>query len=190
MGYLVSEKPPEKWSAAFFKMYVERLRIAVNNIDANNFPEGLDGNLLNESSVWYTKLYGMGYLTKLKDLSGIELQNTIFALAEPFTIASATLTNVGGYILYDETLWNKENVQLMFEVVGASYDATSVATFELYGVNGMIAQVTVDTGDIEWKRSEAFTAPTDGQTLLVKAKTSDAAKPASVLSARLIIKIQ
>jgi hypothetical protein len=189
MGWLNSEKPPSKWSPAYFMTFVERLRTAVNALDSNNFPEGLSGVLLSDSSVGYNKLSGMGFLTKLKDLAGLEIPNIAFAVAEPFVVNSTTLVNVGGYIFYDDVLLISEHIKLIFEVTGASYDATSTATFELHGVDGKLAEVTTNTGQLEWKRSEPFVAPTGSQTLLVKAKTSDALKPAGVLSAKLIIKI-
>ncbi len=189
MGWLNSEKPPSKWNAAYFKMFVEKLRLAVNNLDQNNFPDGINGLLINNNSISYNALTGMGLLTKLKSLAGVEFQYIFFAVAEPHTIVSTTPINVGGYIFYDDVLFTNENAKLYFEVTGASFDNTTTATFELHGVDGILAEITVDTGILEWKRTEAFTAPTGSQTLLVKAKTSDANKPAGILSARLIIKI-
>ena len=57
-------------------------------------------------------------------------------------------------------------------------------------VNGKLAEVTTNAGTIEFLRSAEFNPPEEGQTLLVKAKTSDTTKAANLLSARLIIKIQ
>lgn len=189
MGYLGSEKPPEKWSAAYFKMFVEKLKTALNDIDGNNFPTGINGYLINAKTVSWDKLIGMGFLNFLQPFSGIELQNTIFALATPFTVSSTTLMNVGGYMMYS-ALFNQPNVKLIFEVVGGSYDSSTTATFELHGVNGKIAEITTNKGTIEFLRSAEFSPLETGQTLLVKAKTSDGAKAANILSARLIIRIQ
>lgn len=189
MGYLPSEKPPAKWSAAYFKMFVEKLRVAVNDLDINNFPTGINGYLINDRTVAWSKLIGMGFLNTLKELEGIELQQTIIALAYPYAITTITADSVGGYVMYS-SVFNKPNVKLIFEVVGGSKDATSTATFELHGINGKLAEVTTNAGTIEFLRSAEFNPPEEGQTLLVKAKTSDTTKAANLLSARLIIKIQ
>ena len=55
MGYLNTEKPPEKWSPAWFKLFLEKVRTAVNFLDEENFPEGLSGLILKDKSVPFGK---------------------------------------------------------------------------------------------------------------------------------------
>lgn len=189
MGYLNSEKPPEKWSSAWFKMFVERVKLAVNDLDINNFPTGINGALINDKSLSFESIGNAYYLSKLRQLDGLELQYVFFANTIPFSVSSLALTNVGGYVLFDDVLFTNDNIKLYFEATFSSADNTSTATLELHGVGGKLAELTTNTGNMDWKRSEAFTPPTGTQTLLVKAKTSDGNKPASLLSARLILKI-
>lgn len=189
MGYLNTEKPPEKWSSAWFRMFVERLKLAVNDIDLNNFPTGINGSLINKSTLAFDSIGDSYFLEKLRRLNGIEIQHVFFAVAEPYTINTITLSNVGGYVYLDDILLDSEHIKLYFEVTAASSDNTSTATIELHGVDGKLAEVSTNKGQIEWLRSETFITPTVSQTLLVKAKTSNASKPAGLLSAKLIIKI-
>lgn len=173
MGYLNSEKPPGKWSPSFFKMFVERLRTAVNYLDSTNFPEGLEGFIIKDRTV------------TPKKLTGLLLRYSILALAEPFSTTSTTLVNVGGYLPWD-TVWG-DNVTLMLEVVGTTGDPTATATFELHGIEGKIAEVSTSSGDVEVMQSPTFEPPSVGQTLLLKMKTSNATYPASVLSATVLV---
>lgn len=176
MGWLNTERPPSKWSAAFFAGFVERLRTAVNYLDSNNFLGGLDGGVINNGTL------------PLSKISGVEFQHTFFALAEAYTTASTSLVTVGGYLSWDN-IWG-DAVELKLEVVGGSSNVLATATFELHGVDGILASVTSNTGNIELLRSAAFTAPTISQTFLVKVKTSNGTYTANALSARLIITIK
>ena len=176
MGWLNSEKPPEKWSASFFKLFVEKLRTAVNFLDENNFPNGIYGSVINDKSI------------PLSKLSGMEFHETVVAVAEPHPVTSTSLVNVGGFLVWD-TVWG-QNVRLCLEVIGGSSSANRVATFELHGVDGVLTSVSDSSGEIKWLRSQDFDPPTAGQTLLVKVKTSNSSYPAMLLSARLIIKLK
>lgn len=173
MGYLNSEKPPSKWSPSFFKMFVERVRTAINYIDSTNFPDGLDGFIIKDRTIPVSKLTGM------------VMRHTMLSLATQHTTTSTTLTNVGGYLSW-ENIWG-ENVTLALEVVGSISDATAEATFELHGIDGKLAEVKATTGSVEVLRSENFEPPSVGQTLLLKMKTSNATYPAGILSATLIL---
>ena len=176
MGFLPPEKAPDKWSASYFKMFVERLRTAINYMDSNNFPDGIDGSLIKSKTLGLSKMWGF------------EFQQTIIALATIHSVTSTTLTNVGGYLAWNP-LWGS-SVALLFEIVGGVSNSLGTATFELHGMDGKLAEVTSDAGNIEWLRSAEFEPPTVGQTLLVKVKTSNASYPAQLLSARLIIRIK
>lgn len=176
MGWINGEKPPEKWSASYFKMFVERLRTAMNYIDSSNFPDGISGLWLKAKSV------------PVSALTGIEFNQTLVAVPTAYTVASTTLTNVGGYFIWD-SMWGSA-VSLKLEIIGGSGHSSATATFELHGTAGKLGEVTSNLGTIQWLRSEAITPPTDSQTLLLKVKTSNASYPTNLLTARLIIGIK
>lgn len=173
MGWLNSEKPPNKWSAAYFKMFVEKLRTAINYIDTNNFPNGLHGTVINDKSVGLNKL------------NGLEFNHTLVALAEPYSTTSTSPTNVGGYYSFD-TVW-RDKVEFKLEITGSISSASGEATFELHGVDGVLATVVTTDGGMEVLRSEAFDPPSESQTFVLKMKTSNASYTAYLLSAKLII---
>lgn len=176
MGWINSEKPPEKWSASYFKMFVEKLRTAVNYLDSSNFPDGVNGIWLKAKSV------------PVSALVGLEFNQTLIALATPHTVAATTLTNVGGYLVWD-SMWGSA-VSLKLEIVGGSGHSSATATFELHGTAGKLTEVTSNAGTIQWLRSAAFDPPADSQTLVLKVKTSNATYPTNLLTARLIIGIK
>lgn len=151
------------------------MRLAVNYLDDSNFPNGLNGTLIND------------YTIPLKKLGGMEIQHTIFGLGQILNVNSTTLINVGGMVVWD-TIWGS-NVNLTFEVVGGASNASYPVTFELHGLGGKLAEVTSNKAVIEVLRSESFSPPQVGQTLLVKVKTAHSSYPVQILSARLIIKI-
>lgn len=177
MGYLNGEKPPDKITGPYIKAFVERLRTALNYLDDSNFPDGINGTLLRGRSV------------PIGALSGFTIYVPIIGLAVAHTVTATTLTNVGGYVLWDSNVWGS-GVNVQLEICGGSTNASATATFELHGLSGLLATVTSNTGAIELKRSTAFPAPTTSQTLLVKMMTSNATYASSLLTARLVVTIK
>ena len=51
MAYLDSERPPDNYSPSYFRGFVERIREAINFLDRNNFPNGLEGDIIQEKSI-------------------------------------------------------------------------------------------------------------------------------------------
>lgn len=175
MGWLATEKAPEKWSPAYFKLFVERVRTALNNIDDSNFPEGFNGANLKSRTV------------QTGALVGFEYEKVFFALAVPHTTTATTETTVGGLVQWNPSAWGNGNVKLILEVVGGIADVSATATFEIYGIDGVLASVTTQVASLSNLRSEAFSPPTEGQTIAFKMKTSNATYSAQATSARLII---
>lgn len=178
MGWLNAERPPDKYSAAYIKLFVERLRTAVNYIDENNFPNPLNADaILKDKTLGLTKLYG------------VEFQHTLLTLATPHTSDKEELVNVGPFYHWSNVWGN--NVKLVFEVTGGSQHEDATATFELHGADGLLASVESKEGaKLEFLRSEEFDPPGVSQTFLVKMKTSDSTHAAMILGARLIIMVK
>jgi len=175
MGWLNSEKSPDKWSASYFKLFVERLRLAVNNIDDSNFPEGLDGNIIKSHTVQTGALANFSY------------EQVFFSQATPYTTVSTTAVTVGTLVQWNPSAWGSGTVKVMLEVVGGVANATATATFEVWGIAGKLATVTTQATSLGLSRSVSFSPPTESQTLIVKAYTSNASYSAQALSAKLII---
>lgn len=175
MGWLATEKAPEKWSSAYFKLFVERLRTALNNIDESNFPEGIPGSLIKPRTV------NTGALTSF------EYEQVFIALAVPYTTASLTSVNVGGSVQWNPSAWGTGTVKLMLDVVGGIANTNAIATFEVHGVDGVLASISTQVAALANYRSAVFSPPTTGQTLVLKIKTNNASYTAQIVSARLII---
>lgn len=176
MGYLNSERPPEKWSNSWFKLFVERLRTAVNNLSESNFPNAVSGTIIKNGTL------------SLKAAPLFEIQVPVLALAAPISITSlaASPSILGGYI-YSNPMWKATGCTCMLEVTGASGDTSTTFTLEIHGTDGKLCEVVLTAGAAEWKRSASFQTPTTGQTLVLKAYTSNAAKPGTIVSAKLIV---
>ena len=175
MGWLATEKAPEKWSPAYFKLFVERVRTALNNIDDSNFPEGFNGANLKSRTV------------QTGALVGFEYEKVFFALAVPHTTTSTTAVAAGGLVQWNPSAWGNGSVKLILEVVGGIADVAAIATFEVHGVAGVVASVTTQVAALGVLRSEAFVPPTEGQTFSFRMKTNNATHSAQAVSARLII---
>jgi len=176
MGWLNSEKAPEKWSPAFFKMFVERLRTALNNIDESNLPDGLSGGLIKAHTV------------STGALANFSHEHSIFAQATPYTTVSITAVVVGTLIQWTPSNWGTGNVKIMLEVIGGVSNATATATFELWGsVSGKLATVTTQAVSLGLLRSSVISPPGQSENLFLKAYTSNATYSAQALSAKVII---
>jgi hypothetical protein len=181
MGYLNSEKPPAKYSAAYLKMFVERVRQALNYLDSNNFPNGLLGSIIKDKSLPLTKL------------TQGEWRFPIIAQASPYTTTSTTLVNVGQYIYWSPSSF-PTTAKLYLEITGSS-GGVYTATFELWGKDSggadvLMTSINASSGVYEVLRSESFTPPTVSQAMLLKIKTGSASIPVGILGANLIIKLE
>ena len=175
MGWLNTEKTPSQWDSSYFRQFVERLRTALNYLDASNFPEGIHGSLLNKRTVSTGALANFSY------------EQVFFSQATPFTTTSTTAVSVGSLIQWDSATWGTGNVKVMLEVVGGVANASATATFELWGADGKLATITSQSASAVLLRSTAFSPPDKGQTMIVKAYTNNATYSANILSAKLII---
>ena len=167
------QKVPSKYDPAYLKMLVERIRTAVNNLDANNFPRGLSGTVVLENSINVSKL------------AGIVWDIPILSLADPKISTSVDLISVGGFVPWSAN-WGSE-VELYLAVSGSSNNILGIATYELHNTDGKIASVTVQSGTYVYTQSEAFAPPSTNQSLIFKMKTNNAQYPVGVLNAHLII---
>lgn len=179
MGWLNTEKPPEKWSAAYFRTVVERIRTAVNYLDSENFPDGISGLWIKDRSI--------SAKTKITGYGGLVFQQDFFALPTGLSFAGTTLTSLGSSVLWSPT-WNNY-AKLYLEVTGYVADAANSATVELHGTSGAILSKTISDTTITRYEWEVTTPPTTGMTLVCKAKVNNSTYPLTILSARLILKL-
>lgn len=191
MGWLNSERPPERYERAFIRMMVERIRTAVNFMDDSNFPNGVSGHLL-RGSVAGNLLTGnvSGNLLNARSVtfqkvSSMEFEKVLVALAVPHVITATALTTVSGLVTYNPLA--AIGATIVFEVCGSSSASSATATFELHGASGLLASVSTTATAFTSIRSAAFPAPPEGQTMLVRARTSHAGQSAGLLSARIVI---
>lgn len=167
-------KLPKQYDPAQFKMIIERIRTAVNFLDGSNFPNGLDGGLLNENSIDPTKLTGCAWVVP------------ILALADAKTTVSTDGISVGGFIQWSAAIWGI-NVQCYLQVTGNIANAAATATFTLHSTTGVLATCTTQSTDFVALQSIGFIPPIASQSIVFKMKTSNASYAASVLNANLII---
>jgi hypothetical protein len=174
VGWLNSEKPPAKWDAGYFKLFVEKMRTAVNYIDANNFKEGIFGAWIKDKSITMGKLIGGMF------------EIGLISLATAFTSTSTTVVNASGLSHWESNTF-PSTARCYLEVTGTSSNSAATATFELHGASGILATVTTSSGAFEWLRSVSFEPPTVSQTLVLKVKTSNASYMVGVLNAKVVI---
>lgn len=179
MGWLRSEKPPERWSQAYFKAFVERLRTAVNFLDSENFPEGIHGTLINNRSIGLTQ--------KTTGYGGLVIQSDFFTLMTSSSIAQTVITTFGSSILWSPT-W-RAFATLHLEVTGAASNASHPCTVEVHGIEGAIISQQISDTTFQRREWQIATPPTTGMTLIFRARTSNASFPLTILSARLILKL-
>lgn len=178
MSWLNSERPPDRWSPAYFKIFVERLRTAVNYLDATNFPSGLSGSMITNRSVILKKITGYG---------GLVLQQDFFAVPTPATLTTTELTSFGSPVLWSPG-WNSLATAHL-EITACVADASHPATVEVKSADGTI--LTQQVSDVTLQRYEwpIDPMPTEGTTLVFRASVSDVNYPLTILSARLILKL-
>ena len=174
MGWLNSEKPPNRYDAAYLKLLVEKLRLAINFMDENNFPNGINGTIIQQRSI------------PMAALSQGEWHIPIVALANPITTTSTTLVNVGPFVYWSPQAWSS-GASVFLEVTGGAIAEGATARFEIHGTGGMIGFVESSEAGYRWLRSTKLEMPKESQTLLMKYKTSNASVATGLLGARLII---
>lgn len=179
MSWLNSEKPPEKWSNSYFKLFVERLRTAVNHIDSDNFPEGISGLWLRDKSVSLRKISGYG---------GLIFTHDFFALVDAKSVTSTSEVTLGSPV-YWTPLW-KNLATVYLELTGYVSDADSPATIYVNDSNGTIFSRVVNNTTIERIQEEIEVMPNELGTLVFRAKVTASNKPLTIVSARIILKLK
>ena len=174
MGWLNSEKPPKDYEASYLKMFVERLRLAVNFIDETNFPNGISGTVIHAKSL------------PMAALAQGEWHIPIITLANPATTTSTVLTNIGPFVYWSPQAWSN-NMSVYLDVTGGAVAEGATARFEIHGTGGAIGFVESSVAGYRWLRSEKLTMPVISQTLLMKYSTSNASVAAGILGARLVL---
>lgn len=179
MGWLNSEKPPEKLTASYFRAFVERLRTAVNYLDSENFPDGLSGATLKDRSVTLN--------TKVTGYGGLVFYQDFFALAQSLSITATALTGFGSAVLW--TTATKRVAKTYLEVTGYIANASYPATVEVHGTSGAIFSHTITDTTMTRYEWEITNLPATDMTLIFKAMVNNATYPLTILSARLILKL-
>ena len=179
MGWLNTEKPPEKWSQSYFKMFVERVRTAVNYLDSTNFPDGISGILIKDRSISINpKLTGYG---------GMYFSQDFFALAATMSSTATTLTSYGSAILWSPTWNNFANMAL--EVTAYVANASYPATVEVHGTAGAVVSQELTNTTLQRIEIPITSMPSGLETVVFKAKVANASYAVNILSARLLIKM-
>lgn len=176
MGTVKTEKVPEKYQASYFKLLVERLRTAVNFLDRNNFPNGVEGSIIKSRTLSLSAL-GQG-----------EFHLLLVALAQAFTTTSDVLQNCSPFIYFDPALWG-DGVSLYLEVTGGGVaESTGNAVFELHGANGLLTSLTTDGQGYLWYRTQnPFTPPSVAQTMILKMRSTVSGQGVGLMGAKVII---
>lgn len=179
MGWLNVEKPPEKWSAAYFKMFVERVRTALNFLDTSNFPDGISGLWLRDRTLpIHTKCTGYG---------GLVIPHDFFATAAATSVTATASTAYGSPVLWTPQ-WTKFGTPYL-EVTCYVANATRVGTMEVYSTDGLVGTIACDSTAITRLELPLTALPTVDSTLTFKAKANHASYPLYIFSARIIIKL-
>jgi hypothetical protein len=178
MGYLNTEKPPEKWSPAWFKLFLEKVRTAVNFLDEDNFPDGISGLILKDKSVPFGKL----------SLTGLFFFLDFFTLALPTAIAATAYTNLGGSLLWSPKWASVADVFL--EYTAYITNASAPCDVKLVGVDGTVTEHTLTNTAIQRFEMPLATMPATTSTLIFQGKTSNATYPLTIISARIILKLK
>jgi len=175
MGWLKpATKIPPQWDAMFMRKLVERIRTALNFIDEGNFPNGISGTVVKDNTLDVTKL------------SGLHFTIPIVALGTGFTTTSTSLVAVGGAVPWVFSAW-QDTVQLSLFVTGGSSHASAIATYELHGVDGLLASCTIQSATYTTAQSALIDAPIADQNLVLKIKTDNGSYAAGITNALLLI---
>lgn len=179
MGWLNTEKPPEKWSQSYFKMFVERVRTALNYLDSTNFPDGISGILITDRSISLNpKVTGYG---------GMYISQDFFALLNTTPVTATTLTSYGSAILWSPTWNNYANMAL--EVTCFVANASYPATVELHGTAGAVVSQSITNTTLQRIEIPITAMPSGMETVVFKARVANASYALNIMSARLLIKM-
>lgn len=181
MGYLNSEKFPDKYTPAFMKLWVERIRTAVNYIDATNFPRGLNGSVIVDRS--------LSLLTKVTGYAGLVIGADFFTTPLYHELNATSYTGLGGLVLWSPT-W-KTIANIFLEVTLSVADASYPADIKLVGAGGDVYTFE-EISTIQVRREFDITSvmPATGTTIAFQAKVDNATYPVYINSARLIYKLK
>ena len=177
MGFFQYNKLPTSYNPGYLKRIFDNLKTAINFLDKGNFPNGLDGSIINSRTLAMSAIAPQPIVVL-----------PILSLATAYSTTSTTSVNVGQYIMWIPAEYTS-TCKCILEVTAGSGTAGKTATIELTGLSGTLSSITTNLGSFEVKRSEEFTPPTTSQSLLLKIKTSDSSSSASILGAKLIIKL-
>lgn len=164
MGYLSSERPPDRWSPAYFRAFVEKLRTIINYLDASNFPNGLP-------------------MSTLVGIGSIPLNIDFFAVPVGVAITSITAINLGSSIVFNSK-W-ASIADISFEVTAACVSGT----ITVGGVNGVMATVPITSATVTRYTAQLTNLPATTSTLVCKG-TASTGNPLTILSARIIITLK
>lgn len=179
MGWLNIEKPPEKWSQSYFKLFVERVRTAVNYLDATNFPDGISGILLTDRSV--------SLRHKITGYGGMYFSQDFFALLNTVSLTPTTLTSYGSAILWSPTWNNFANVAL--EVTGFVASDSYPATLEVHGTSGALVSYNMVNTSLQRIEIPITEMPGGMETVVFRLRVQSASYAVNIMSARLLIKM-
>lgn len=179
MGFLNSEKFPDTYKPAFFKLWVERLRTAINYLDATNFPNGLSGNVITDRSLPLGKVTG---------LDGLVIGADFFTTPTYHSVSDTTFTGVGALVLWSPT-WKTVGT-IALEVTCSVENTAYPATIKLVSGAGDVYSF-VESSNTQVRREFDVTSvmPATAGTLAIYAKVDDAGHPLYINSARLLYKL-
>lgn len=179
MGWLNSEKPPEKWSNSYFKIFVERLRTALNYLDAENFPDGISGLWLRDRSV--------SLQDKVTGYGGLIIPLDFFAGVVGHNVTSTTETTLGSPILWTPR-WNSL-ADAYLEVTCYVSNASHPATIKVNDGIGTILTQEVSNTTIQRLETKITPMSQESGTLVFRVKVAHASYPLTITSARIILKL-
>ena len=175
MGTLGTERPPERYTARYMRLFAERVRTAVNHMHENNFPRALNAGIISPKTV------------SLNHLFQGEFHLPLVLLSTAFTTTSGTNVNCSSFLLWSPTAWGTTS-RVFFEVTGGGVSGGAHAVFEVHGTAGVVVSITTTaSGVYDFYRSPAFTPPTTGQTLILRMRSTIAGQTAGLMGARLVI---
>lgn len=175
MGNLAATSPPDRYDAGWFKRMWERIRLAVNTMEENNFSNALIGDTLVAQRT-----------LSLDRLRQGEIHLPLLMLATATTTTSLTPVPVGPYLMFDPLRWPTDKTRFYFDITGGP-SAVGTATFELWDDTIALASIAISTVGMSWNRAQLTSLPTATKYLVVKMKTSDAAVTAQLLGAKLVL---
>ena len=173
MSWLNTEKPPKKYDPSYMKLFVERIRTAINFLDSSNFPRGLRGSVIDDKSVNIGKLNGVHFVLP------------IINIATPY-VTNSTLVPIGGYVKWDTLTWfDRTKCKL---VVTARVTAGTGEVRLVDDLSGTVETLEVtNTAFDVIESAEFFTIPITVSALVLGVGVNDVANDIEILSANIYI---